>query len=127
DTCTDGSTPAKTVPLATGLTGLAYSSAFQVQTDRIIVKEDRRGAVEGCARTVRIIRTWFNLQFGGAWDHGSALSCGRSVDASFGVPASQRARDGCVHRGRVFWLRNGLRWQGGGRRHARLGDVRHAG
>jgi cysteine-rich repeat protein len=38
DTCTDGSTPAKTVPLATCLTGLAYSSAFQFQTDRVIIK-----------------------------------------------------------------------------------------
>jgi cysteine-rich repeat protein len=36
--CQDGSTPAKTVPLATCLAGLGYSSAFKFQTDRVIVK-----------------------------------------------------------------------------------------
>ncbi len=38
DTCKDSSTPAQTVPLATCLSGVAYSSAFQFQTDRVIVK-----------------------------------------------------------------------------------------
>ena len=38
DTCTDSSAPGKSVPLATCLTGTAYSSAFQFQTDRVIVK-----------------------------------------------------------------------------------------
>jgi cysteine-rich repeat protein len=38
DTCMDSSSPAKSVPLATCLAGLAYSSAFQFQTDRVIVK-----------------------------------------------------------------------------------------
>jgi cysteine-rich repeat protein len=38
DTCTDGSTPAKSVPIATCLKGLAYSSAFLSQTDRVILK-----------------------------------------------------------------------------------------
>jgi hypothetical protein len=36
DTCKDGG--GNSVPLATCLTGLAYSSAFQFQTDRVIVK-----------------------------------------------------------------------------------------
>jgi cysteine-rich repeat protein len=38
NTCTDGSNPGKSVPIATCLAGLAYSSAFQFQTDRVIVK-----------------------------------------------------------------------------------------
>jgi cysteine-rich repeat protein len=38
DTCKDSSSPAQTVPIATCLSGLAYSSAFQFQTDRVIVK-----------------------------------------------------------------------------------------
>jgi cysteine-rich repeat protein len=38
DTCKDSSTPAQTVPLATCLSGMAYSSAFQFATDRVIVK-----------------------------------------------------------------------------------------
>jgi cysteine-rich repeat protein len=38
DTCKDSSTPAQTVPLATCLSGMAYSSAFQFETDRVIVK-----------------------------------------------------------------------------------------
>ena len=38
DTCKDSSTPPKTVPLATCLAGLAYSSDFQFQSDRVIVK-----------------------------------------------------------------------------------------
>jgi hypothetical protein len=38
DTCTDGSTPAKPVLIATCLKALAYSSAFQYQTDRVIMK-----------------------------------------------------------------------------------------
>jgi cysteine-rich repeat protein len=36
--CTDSSKPAQTVPLATCLAGMAYSSAFKFQTDRVIVK-----------------------------------------------------------------------------------------
>jgi cysteine-rich repeat protein len=38
DTCMDGSTPAKPVPIATCLKALAYTSAFQYQTDRVILK-----------------------------------------------------------------------------------------
>ncbi len=39
DTCKDSSTPtAKAVPLATCLQGLAYSSAFTFQTDRVIIR-----------------------------------------------------------------------------------------
>jgi cysteine-rich repeat protein len=38
DTCKDSSTTAKAIPLATCLAGLAYSSAFQFQSDRAIVK-----------------------------------------------------------------------------------------
>jgi len=38
DTCKDSSSTPKTVPLATCLAGLAYSSAFQFQTDRVILK-----------------------------------------------------------------------------------------
>jgi hypothetical protein len=38
DTCKDSSNPAQTVPIATCLAGLAYSGAFQFQTDRVIVK-----------------------------------------------------------------------------------------
>jgi cysteine-rich repeat protein len=38
DTCKDSSATPKSVPLATCLAGLAYSSAFTFQTDRVIVK-----------------------------------------------------------------------------------------
>jgi cysteine-rich repeat protein len=38
DTCKDSSPTPKTVPLATCLQGLAYSSAFTFQTDRVIIR-----------------------------------------------------------------------------------------
>jgi cysteine-rich repeat protein len=38
DTCKDSSATPKTVPLSTCLTGLAFSSAFTFQTDRVIIK-----------------------------------------------------------------------------------------
>ena len=38
DTCKDSSATPKTVPIATCLAGLAYSSAFSFATDRVIVK-----------------------------------------------------------------------------------------
>jgi cysteine-rich repeat protein len=38
DTCKDSSASPKTVPIATCRTGLAYSSAFLFQTDRVVVK-----------------------------------------------------------------------------------------
>jgi len=38
DTCKDGSSTPKPVPLTTCLSGLAYSSAFQFQTDRVDIK-----------------------------------------------------------------------------------------
>lgn len=38
DTCKDSSSTPKTVPIATCLAGLAYSSAFDFATDRVIVK-----------------------------------------------------------------------------------------
>jgi cysteine-rich repeat protein len=38
DTCKDSSSSPKTVPIATCLQGLAFSSAFTFQTDRVIVK-----------------------------------------------------------------------------------------
>jgi hypothetical protein len=38
DTCKDSSATPMTVPLSTCLDGLAYSSAFTFQTDRVIIK-----------------------------------------------------------------------------------------